>query len=294
MQARNSTKAQTWGYVNNGCFGATVSVKLCRTYYTGSGGACGATNTPPSLNSNFTLQMTPGTEWTGAAYPDSYYFYVTVGAGCSGVSNIVFGYDYETWGLDGIRQRLPVNALNDPLVGPSLGAGWFPESHRGSSIATWAPSDRVDTLCAQVVGRLAQTALEDLQIRYDVGRRLNEMRYTEWPNQRGVLYNHVATRLRLHVSAVRKYVRVAATVSPEEFASLIAMRTADGFPMTWSHIELLAETPRASRRRDLADRAVRDVLSVRALARLVRSSGNRGRHKRLAAGAGGIAAAHKP
>ena len=96
MQARNSTKAQTWGYVNNGCFGATVSVKLCRTYYTGSGGACGATNTPPSLNSNFTLQMTPGTEWTGAAYPDSYYFYVTVGAGCSGVSNIVFGYDYET------------------------------------------------------------------------------------------------------------------------------------------------------------------------------------------------------
>lgn len=62
---------------------------------------------------------------------------------------------------------------------------------------------------------------------------------------------------------------VAQCWSRTQIEALLARTTEYGQPLTWSHFVVLATVPSAKHRADLFDRALREVLSVRALAALV-------------------------
>jgi len=103
--------------------------------------------------------------------------------------------------------------------------------------------------------------------RYDLGQLVHYLRYGR--SQPPAL-DALARSLGMHPSALRRYGRVTERIRVQEFASLLQRRDVYGRPLTWSHLEKLAEARAATVRRQLADEAVSGLLSVRAIARRVR------------------------
>jgi hypothetical protein len=127
-----------------------------------------------------------------------------------------------------------------------------------------------NNVVARVVLRMAQARVEEMRARYHLGGLLREARRGKLDLQAAAVVASLHSVTRIHPSALRRHARVAETMGNDEFASLTSLRGSDGLPLTWSHLELLSEVRPAARRRELAELAVCEGLSVRRLAARIR------------------------
>ncbi|HLK40503.1 MAG TPA: hypothetical protein VKU41_27310 [Polyangiaceae bacterium] len=117
-----------------------------------------------------------------------------------------------------------------------------------------------NALATAIARRLADAAEEDMRARYDLGRALALVE-----DDRTELQNDVANALGVHRSLLRRYARVATVIRPDELDGLVRLRDRVGMPLSWSHIEHLAEITSAKIRESMAKRVIAEGLSVRAL-----------------------------
>ncbi|HLK40129.1 MAG TPA: hypothetical protein VKU41_25410 [Polyangiaceae bacterium] len=145
----------------------------------------------------------------------------------------------------------------------------MPENERESSpLDPSCETPAVRAVVAHIMARVAEASVDDLRARYDLGRVVHHLRYD--PSQAGVL-TRLAHDLGMHPSALHRYARVTERVCPEEFAQILQLRDAHGQPLTWSHLERIAEVRSAAARRRVAEEAVSGLLSVRAVRHLIRN-----------------------
>jgi hypothetical protein len=81
-----------------------------------------------------------------------------------------------------------------------------------------------------------------------------------------------ASELSARIS-LRRYARVSEAIRSSEFEELLALRNRYGLPLTWSHVEELAEVRTSNLRKQFAEWAISEALSVRDLATRVRRKG---------------------
>jgi hypothetical protein len=130
---------------------------------------------------------------------------------------------------------------------------------------------RVIAVAAHLVERLANAAVEDLCIRYDMGILVRRVRSDLSSDMAALSVAHLARALGVHRSRLDRYAKVAAAVAPRDFGALIRLRTTLGLPLTWSHIERLARVRDVALRQNLAREATSGQLSIRALSMRVRA-----------------------
>jgi hypothetical protein len=139
----------------------------------------------------------------------------------------------------------------------------------GAEFAAVVTPDAIG-IVATTSRRLAAAAEEELRARYQLGAMLRVARAGESGGAH--VLAAVAEALGVHPSLLRRYVRVATAIAPAQFDLLATMRNDLGMPMTWSHFEHLAEIRSAKMRVLMAEHAISNRLSVRALKRRVRRS----------------------
>jgi len=88
---------------------------------------------------------------------------------------------------------------------------------------------------ARLFARRAAIAAKDLQWRYEVGRLAHKLRYAA----SGDFMAKVARALT--PNTLRAYARVAEAIASSEFDEHVALRDRFGMPMTWSHLEEIAQ-----------------------------------------------------
>jgi hypothetical protein len=76
--------------------------------------------------------------------------------------------------------------------------------------------------------------------------------------------------LGLDENTLRRYERIATTWTAPQISTVLKRTNPYGRPLSWSHLDVLAEVTDAKKREDLLDQALRDGLSVRELAGRVR------------------------
>lgn len=138
--------------------------------------------------------------------------------------------------------------------------------------------NRVKAIARHAIARLADANVLDMSARYDLARALHEFRCGKGRLSVAQTMATVSSELGVHTSALRRWMRVAGTIPPREFGDYISYRTRSGTPLTWSHVELIAEVTPARARRAVARECVECDLSVRSLAARVRTG--RGRNER--------------
>ena len=121
----------------------------------------------------------------------------------------------------------------------------------------------VRALASTACQQLAAAAAQDMRARYELGRALRTIREGTSPSDPFI--EAVAQALGVHPSLLRRYMRVATLISPSQFEVLAAMRDRRGMPMTWSHVEHLADVRSKAQRTLIAEQAIAEGLSVRAL-----------------------------
>jgi hypothetical protein len=126
-------------------------------------------------------------------------------------------------------------------------------------------------LARRTARRIAEASVIDMGARYELGCALDDARKRFGRADVSAMLALVSTELGVHVSALRRWMRVSCTIPAPEFAQYLSLRTARGATLTWSHLELLAEVTPARARRCVAMQCAETNMSVRALAALVRS-----------------------
>jgi hypothetical protein len=113
---------------------------------------------------------------------------------------------------------------------------------------------------------LASALVEELRARYNLGHVVHLVRYDRSGDFEGPLVlSSLSKALCMHPSALRRYARVSEAVAPREFDALLSLRGRHSLPLTWSHIEILAERAPAKARLAIAQDAIARNLSVRDL-----------------------------
>jgi len=136
-----------------------------------------------------------------------------------------------------------------------------------SSVQTLGPDGTGESLAHAVASatsrRLAAAAEQDMRARYDLGRTLRSIR--EGSCRADSFLDAVAQALAVHPSLLRRYIRVATLIAPSQFEAFASLRDPRGMPLTWSHVEHLADVRSKTQRTLIAEEAVAQSLSVRAL-----------------------------
>jgi hypothetical protein len=107
--------------------------------------------------------------------------------------------------------------------------------------------------------------------RYDLGAIVHVVRYSVSFDLTPTVVEGLGRGLAMRADTLRRFARVAERMSPGEFAEHMRLRNRMGLPLTWSHIEELAELRNAKARREHARAAATEGLSVRQLATLIRT-----------------------
>jgi len=168
------------------------------------------------------------------------------------------------------RRNLEVSCAAGETRGPLVKV---PSSHadelcadRGASLAV----ARAVELAERTLVRIVEACLLDMAARYELGRDLFDLRYERARTEATPLFEAVSKRMGVHSSALRRWSRVSGTIPRAEFVEYLSLRTCRGSPLTWSHLELLAEVTPSRERRALATECVAEELTVRSLAARVR------------------------
>jgi hypothetical protein len=144
--------------------------------------------------------------------------------------------------------------------------GGVRRQHRSGNESVPEP---VRAVVRHLVARVIAIATADVTVRYDLGRMVHTLRYGSSTRRTTPSIAVLARLLDMHRTRLDRYARTAATIPPGEFAELVQLRTPRGFPLTWSHFELLARIRGAGARRTMAKAAADSALSVHALAKQV-------------------------
>jgi hypothetical protein len=120
--------------------------------------------------------------------------------------------------------------------------------------------------------RRAAIAARDLIWRYDVGVLAHKLRYDVSDDWRPRPLLKLSSMLDIHPDTLRYYARVAEVIAPTEFAAYVGLRNRHGMGLTWSHLEELAKCRSPEVRRRCAQQASSEELSVRELAKRIRSA----------------------
>lgn len=133
---------------------------------------------------------------------------------------------------------------------------------------------RVDVLVAEYRQRCAAAIEEDMRARYELGRALLEVRQGESRGEHAL--EAVARALGHHLTLLARYRRVASVIPPKQFEAYVGMRDQYGKPLSWSHVERLAEVRSAKARDALAARIIAEELSVRDVKANIRDAARSG------------------
>jgi hypothetical protein len=125
------------------------------------------------------------------------------------------------------------------------------------------------TAASRLIKRVALVARDDIRARYAIGQLVHGLRYECSDNETAHALGRLSAALNLKPSTLRRYARVTETISREELAEYVDQ---DGMPLTWSHLEELAEARSMSVRRRCAELAASEKLSVSALRKRIRLS----------------------
>ncbi len=116
---------------------------------------------------------------------------------------------------------------------------------------------------------LASSEKQDTQGRYEIGRVVAKV-LGAGPRYGSNAVGQLERALGLDENTLRRYGRIASTWTPARFSALLKRTNPYGRPLSWSHLDVLAEVADAKRREVLLDEALREGLSVRQLASRVR------------------------
>src|SRR5258708_5720713 len=103
----------------------------------------------------------------------------------------------------------------------------------GKSIA------RLPEQVTQAIERIAAASVEESRARYELGRVLHRFRYPNGAVASGRM-GDLAKALGVDASALHRCARVSEVIPPEEFDSIVRLRTDRGMPLAWSDIERIA------------------------------------------------------
>ena len=122
---------------------------------------------------------------------------------------------------------------------------------------------RVASVATHIHLRLAGVQRDEIHARYDLGRLVHAVRYSE---QFGAGAQAALSQLmNLDESVLRRHARVAETIRGEEFTTLLQLRMPSGASLSWSHLEVLAQVRAPTTRLSLAVETAARALSVRVL-----------------------------
>jgi hypothetical protein len=114
--------------------------------------------------------------------------------------------------------------------------------------------------------------VEDLRARYDLGRLVHQLRFHSDDDATMGTLAGLARAYHLTPGTLRRLARVTEMIGSEEFGEYLMLRSPYGLPLTWSHIEELAESRRRDLRRRCAAEVLSDALSVADLRARVRAA----------------------
>jgi hypothetical protein len=126
-------------------------------------------------------------------------------------------------------------------------------------------------VAAHLKARRAASALADLHWRYDLGSAAHSLRYARATEYGPDGVEILASALNMNPATIRRYARVAETISQAEFSEHMELADQSGMPLSWCHLEELAKCRNKTLRRQCAKDAVASELSVSELALRVRA-----------------------
>ncbi|HZH18368.1 MAG TPA: hypothetical protein VE057_28710 [Archangium sp.] len=135
------------------------------------------------------------------------------------------------------------------------------------AVKTMEPALRSEYL--KLKKMLASAEKQDAQVRYEIGRVVAKVRGAG-PRYGSNAVGQLERALGLDENTLRRYERIANTWTSARFSELMKRTNLYGRPLSWSHLDVLAEVADAKKREVLLDEALREGLSVRALASRVR------------------------
>jgi hypothetical protein len=121
-----------------------------------------------------------------------------------------------------------------------------------------------DDVTDRFIERLAEAQAAEMFARYEYGRALHVVRYSNEVELGSRAVTRAAERLSVHPSLLRSMARVAESISPAEFGELLSRRLRNALPPTWAHVTVLARARRGARPM-LTLAMIQDSLSVREL-----------------------------
>ncbi|WP_394827885.1 hypothetical protein [Pendulispora albinea] len=123
----------------------------------------------------------------------------------------------------------------------------------------------------RIASLLGDARRAHIQARFAAGDALHSIRYGAMAPD---TVRQLAKRLDLDGSGLLRIARTAAAIRPAERDELLELTDARGWPLTWSHFELLGSLQKSETRIRLARMVVKDGLSVEHLRRFIRQRGN--------------------
>jgi len=118
----------------------------------------------------------------------------------------------------------------------------------------------------------AASALADLRWRYELGSAAHGLRYARETEYGADGVGILASALNMSPATIRRYARVAETISQAEFSEYVDLAGQSGMPLSWCHLEELAKCRNKTLRRQCARDVVSSELSVLDLATRVRKA----------------------
>ncbi len=129
----------------------------------------------------------------------------------------------------------------------------------------------------QIRSLLAKSAANEIRIRYEIGAIIVEVKqaHDKYGTQ---AVAQLAAALDEEVPTLYRYATVAERWTAHEVEQLMSRRTASGRSLCWSHFVLLANVAYSRRRIELYERVLREGLSVRQLAAIIKGEAPRTRY----------------
>jgi hypothetical protein len=124
-----------------------------------------------------------------------------------------------------------------------------------------------------LVHRIATFRAGDLCLRYNLGRVIHQCRYHPSAEHGRRAIACLAATSGMAPSTLRRYARVSEVIKPIAFHEILQLRGPSGLPLSWSHIEELAECRNHRFRLQCARDAAARALSVSELRRRLRLTG---------------------
>jgi hypothetical protein len=132
--------------------------------------------------------------------------------------------------------------------------------------ATAHPLTQLEPLgTTELIRRLEAFRSEELHLRYHLGRVVHRCRYDDSLDRGQRTIAQLVAASGVAASTLRRFARVSAAIKPGDFCDILRLRGPAGLPLSWSHIEELAECRNHRFRFECAEEAITRALSVKQL-----------------------------